>query len=71
MTPDGPFSKDDAVPKEGSYVCVPCGYTKHFNVGDHFTECISCFSGTPNGQHEEFVEGQEMWEPVQPVKEEK
>lgn len=65
-TPIGPFSKDDAVPDEGDYVCVPCGYHKHFKTGDHFTECISCFSGTPDGQHEEFVEGQEMWEKVTP-----
>jgi hypothetical protein len=60
----GPFSKGDAVPKEGAYVCVPCGFKKDYKSGEHFEECISCFSGTPQGEHEEFVDGMEMWEPV-------
>ncbi|MBI3572902.1 MAG: hypothetical protein HY092_01745 [Candidatus Kerfeldbacteria bacterium] len=64
--PDTPFSKGDKVPTDGEYVCVPCGYHKVYKSGDEFTECISCFSGTPQGEHEEFVEGQEMWEKVQP-----
>ena len=62
----GPFSKGDTVPQEGDCVCVPCGYRHHFKPGEHFTECISCMSGTSDG-HEDFVEGQEMWEPVQPI----
>lgn len=62
--PQGPFNKGDTVPAEGNYVCVPCGYQHHYQPGDHFTECISCLSGTKDG-HEDFVEGQEMWEPVQ------
>lgn len=57
-----PFSKGDAVPAEGDYVCVPCGYQHHYKPGDTFGECISCLSGTPGGQHEEYVEGEEMWE---------
>ncbi len=67
--PQGPFSKGDHVPSEGDYVCVPCGYRHHFKPGEHFTECISCLSGTNDG-HEDFVEGGEMWEPVQPAVEE-
>ena len=65
----GPFSKGDAVPKEGEYVCVPCGFKRKYQSGEQFGECISCFSGTPQGQHEEFVDGMEMWEPVEPIKE--
>lgn len=57
-----PFSKGDKVPEEATYVCVPCGYQHHYKPGETFGECISCLSGTPGGQHEEFVEGEEMWE---------
>jgi hypothetical protein len=64
--PSGPFSKDQIVPAEGDYVCVPCGYHHHYHAGEKFTECISCLAGTSDG-HEDFIEGQEMWEPVQPV----
>lgn len=63
----GPFNKGDHVPAAGEYVCVPCGFKKTYQPGEQFTECMSCFSGTPDGQHEEFVEGEEMWEKVQPV----
>ena len=66
--PEGPFSKGDNVPVEGEYVCVPCGYHKKYKTGDQFTECISCMSGTDEGQHEEFLEGEEMWEKVEPQK---
>jgi hypothetical protein len=65
-TPPGPFSKGDTVPVEGDFVCVPCGYRHHFKNGEKFTECISCLAGTDDG-HEDFVEGQEMWEPLQPI----
>ena len=64
----GTFSKGQVVSSEGDYVCVPCGYKHHFKPGDQFTECISCLSGTKDGQHEDFLEGEEMWEPVVPVK---
>lgn len=68
---DKPFSKGDVVPSEGDYVCVPCGYQHHYKPGDAFGECMSCMSGSPSGQHEEFVEGEEMWEKVTPVPETK
>jgi len=60
-----PYSKGQTVEHEGDYVCVPCGYKHHFKPGEAFTECISCMSGTNDG-HEDFVEGEEMWEPVTP-----
>lgn len=63
-----PFSKGDTVPEEADYVCVPCGYQHHYKPGEIFGECMSCLSGTPDGQHEEFVEGQEMWEKLPPPK---
>jgi hypothetical protein len=67
-----PFSKGDTVPEEGDWVCVPCGYKHHYHVGEQFGECMSCLSGTPNGEHEEFLEGEEMWEKVTlPVEETK
>lgn len=37
-----PYHVGDAVPKDGEYVCVPCGFKKRFKPGDAFTECISC-----------------------------
>jgi len=64
-----PFSKGDAVPAPGKYVCVPCGFLHDYQAGEQFGECMSCLSGTPQGQHEEYVEGMEMWEPVQPAAE--
>ncbi len=69
-TIEKPFSKGDVVPTEGEWVCVPCGYKHHYKAGEQFGECMSCLSGTPSGQHEEFLEGEEMWEPVVEVKEE-
>lgn len=63
---NAPFSKGQTVPEEADYVCVPCGYHHHYKPGDTFGECLSCLSGTPNGQHEEFLEGEEMWEKVTP-----
>ena len=65
--PTGPFSKGQPVPAPGKYVCVPCGYKHNYKEGETFGECMSCLSGTPNGEHEEFLEGEEMWEPVQPL----
>ncbi|MBI3956710.1 MAG: hypothetical protein HY340_01845 [Candidatus Kerfeldbacteria bacterium] len=57
------FSKGERVPQEGDYVCVPCGYRRHFQPGEQFSECLSCLSGTADG-HEDYVEGMEMWEPL-------
>lgn len=68
---DKPFSKGETVPAEADYVCVPCGYKHHYQPGEAFGECMSCLSGTPQGEHEEFLEGEEMWEKVTPVEEEK
>jgi hypothetical protein len=59
-----PFSKGDPVPADGKYVCVPCGYQHDYKTGDQFGECMSCLSGTKDGQHEEYLEGEEMWEPM-------
>lgn len=59
------FNKGEIVPEAGEYVCVPCGYHKEYRPGEQFTECISCFSGTHDG-HEDFAEGLEMWEKIQP-----
>ncbi len=61
-----PLSKGDTVPADGEYVCVPCGFKRHYQAGEKFGECLSCLSGTPQGQHEDYVEGMEMWEPVSP-----
>jgi hypothetical protein len=60
-----PYSKGDSVPAAGEYVCVPCGFKRQYQAGEHFGECLSCLSGTAQGQHEDFVEGMEMWEPVE------
>lgn len=59
------FDKGEAVPAEGEYVCSPCGYHHTFRKGEHFTECISCMAGTPDG-HEDFAEGLELWEKAHP-----
>lgn len=61
------FNRGDAVPEEGKYVCVPCGFKHHFKTDETFTECISCLGGTNDGP-EEFAEGLEMWEKLQPIK---
>lgn len=61
------YNRGDAVEKEGRYVCVPCGFRRHFQQGETFTECISCLGGTSDGP-EEFAEGLELWEKITPVK---
>lgn len=55
------YNKGDMVVDEGTYVCVPCGFRKHFKQGDHFSECTSCMAGSPKG-HDDYVEGLELWE---------
>lgn len=57
------YNRGDAVPTEGEYVCVPCGYRRHFQHGEQFTECLSCLSGTKDG-HEDYAEGLELWEKI-------
>lgn len=37
-----PYHVGDVVPKEGEYVCVPCGFKKNLRPGEEFSECISC-----------------------------
>jgi len=54
-------NRGDVVEREGTYVCVPCGYRRHFRHGDRFTECMSCLAGTKDG-HEDYIEGLELWE---------
>lgn len=61
MTENSLHNKGDLVEKPGDYVCVPCGYRKHYETGDTFGECISCLAGTDEG-HEDYVAGMEMWE---------
>lgn len=60
------YNKDEKVLEEGEYICVPCGFRKHFKVGDIFSECTSCLSGTEDG-HEKYVEGLELWEKFEPL----
>lgn len=57
------YNKGDVVEEDGDYVCVPCGYNRYFRMGEQFTECMSCLSGTSDG-HEEYVQGLELWEKV-------
>jgi len=64
MNNENTFHKGDAVSEEGDYICVPCGYQKHFKNGDAFTECTSCLAGTEEG-HDDYVDGTELWEKVQ------
>jgi hypothetical protein len=63
------YHKGDTVSDEGDYVCVPCGFRKHLKPGKQFPECTSCLSGTEEG-HDDYVEGLELWEKVQPIPEE-
>lgn len=63
------YNMGEAVTEEGDYVCVPCGYHKHFKSGDVFPECTSCLAGTDAG-HEDYIEGIELWEKLEPKKEE-
>ena len=55
------YNKGEAVPDDGKYVCVPCGYHHEYKKGDTFGECISCLAGGKEGP-EEYAEGLEMWE---------
>jgi len=59
--PKTTYNRGDAVEHDGTYICVPCGYRRHFKPGDTFTECLSCLAGTKDG-HEDFIEGLELWE---------
>ena len=47
-----PYHVGDAAPKEGDFVCVPCGFKKHLKPGDRFAECISCLKD--EGWHDSY-----------------
>jgi len=49
-----PYHVGDNVPKEGQYVCVPCGFKKKLKPGDVFGECLSCFKD--EGWHQSWDE---------------
>lgn len=68
MDDERTFNKGEDVPEDGEYVCAPCGYHHTFHHGERFTECVSCLSGTPEGQ-EEYAEGLELWEKAHPIPE--
>lgn len=55
------FNRGDVVAEEGEYICVPCGYKKHYTQGDTFEECISCMKKAEAGG-EEIAGGLELWE---------
>lgn len=55
------YSKGETVKSDGDYVCVPCGFNRHFREGEQFTECMSCLAGTKHGD-DEYAEGLELWE---------
>jgi len=57
------FNKGDKVTEEYEYVCVPCGFKRHYKAGDEFSECTSCLAGTEEG-NPEYVEGTGMWEKI-------
>ncbi len=52
----------DAVPKKGTYICVPCGYTQLFEEGEFFTTCEACFAGTDLGPVGYQTPDVEFWE---------
>ena len=53
----------DVITDEGEYSCVSCGFQRHFEPGDFFTEYASCLAGTDSGP-EDYIDGLEMWEKV-------
>lgn len=61
------YNRGDKVEHEADYVCVPCGFKRHFAPGEEFTECTSCLGGTEEG-HEDYADGLELWEKVVPIK---
>ncbi len=63
MNDNKTYSKGDRVEVPGEYICVPCGYKKHFNLGDVFGECTSCLAGSEEGDPQ-HVEGTAIWEKV-------
>ena len=56
------FKIGDAVPQTGWYVCVPCGYTQLFCVGEVFLTCDACLAGTSDGPYGYEDPESEFWE---------
>ena len=52
----------DVVPQSGMYICVPCGYAQHFEVGSTFTTCEACFAGTTDGPDGYQDSENEFWQ---------
>lgn len=54
----------DAIPENGNYICVPCGYVQYFEVGGLFTTCDACFAGTELAPEGYKAAESEFWQLV-------
>ena len=55
------FNVESKVPKDGAYICVPCGRKQKFKKDECFPLCFSCLEGKKyNGDH--YMRGLGLWE---------
>lgn len=58
------FDISHTVPKTGRYICVPCGYTCHFQRGTVFPRCFGCIERKKyNGDN--YFKDLGLWELLQ------
>lgn len=52
----------DAVPEDGDYICVPCGFREALKEGDICPECTSCLKNQKDVDQETMDAEQGLWE---------
>lgn len=60
------FDVGSKVPRNGKYVCVPCGYQCNFEVGRTFPRCFKCLEGKKN-DGDDFFRDLGLWEFIENV----
>lgn len=57
------YSVGTKVPESGYYICVPCGYKKHFKKGATFPQCFGCLKGEKY-DGDDYFKNLGTWEPL-------
>ena len=55
------FDVGSKVLRNGTYICVPCGYRSEFSRGDTFPQCFGCLKGKKY-EGDDYIKDLGLWE---------